>query len=267
VVPGKARTLAGDYITSVGFVGEATLEKNLIRWTLVIVTLAATLLLGSIRAEEIEKVLFVGNSFTYYNNSLHTHYSNFRDAENGGKPVGRVRAMTVSGSALPEHRLGLQQRLQAEDWDIVVLQGYSTGPITEGSAEPFRQSARNFAAEIREDGGEPVFFMTWAYTGKPEMTQRLDDAYTSIGKELDAMVVPVGRAFESSLAERPDLDLVVLDLKHPTLAGTYLAACTFYAALHRETPVGGAYTAGLSDEDALFLQQVAWDSWQEYSAD
>jgi hypothetical protein len=99
------------------------------------------------------------------------------------------------------------------------------------------------------------------------MTQQLDDAYTSIGKELNALVVPVGRAFASALEERPDLPLVVPDLKHPTLAGTYLAACTFYAALHGETPIGGTYTAGLSDADARFLQRVAWDSWQEYSAD
>jgi len=214
-----------------------------------------------------QKVLFVGNSFTYYNNSLHNHYRHFRNARNDGESYGRVRVMAISGSALPEHRQGLQQRLEADDWDIVVLQGYSNGPITEGYAEPFRESAREFAADIRADGGEPVFFMTWAYTGKPEMTAKLDGAYTAIGAELNAMVVPVGRAFASALEKRPDLDLVVPDLKHPTLAGTYLAACTFYAALHGENPVGGPYTAGLSDADARFLQQVAWDSWQEYSAD
>ncbi len=213
-----------------------------------------------------QKVLFVGNSFSYYNSSLHNHYRHFRNAENAGESYGRVRVMAISGSALPEHASGLQQRLEADDWDVVVMQGYSNGPITAGYAEPFRESAREFAADIRADGGEPVFFMTWAYTGKPEMTQQLDDAYTSIGKELDAMVVPVGRAFASALAKRPDLPLVVPDLKHPTLAGTYLAACSFYAALHGKTPVGGAYTAGLSDEDASFLQQVAWDSWLEYSA-
>ena len=243
------------------------MEKHLTRWILIIATLIVTILPGSVRAEDVEKVLFVGNSFTYYNNSLHNHYRHFRNAENAGESYGRVRAMAISGSALPEHRLGLQQRLEADDWDVVVMQGYSNGPITAGYAQPFRQSAREFAADIRADGGEPVFFMTWAYTGKPEMTQQLDDAYTSIGKELDALVVPVGRAFASALAQRPDLPLVVPDLKHPTLAGTYLAACTFYAALHGETPVGGTYTAGLSDKDASFLQQVAWDSWQEYSAD
>jgi hypothetical protein len=241
-------------------------EKNLTRWTPIVAAVIATLLLGPGRADEPAKVLFVGNSFTYYNNSLHNHYRHFRNAENGGESYGRVRVMAISGSSLPEHRLGLQQGLEVDDWDIVVLQGYSIGPITEGYAEPFRQSARDYAADIRADGGEPVFFMTWAYTGKPDMTRQLDDAYTSIGKELKAMVVPVGRAFASALKERPDLALVVSDLKHPTLAGTYLAACTFYAALHGETPVGGSYTAGLNDEDAHFLQQVAWNSWQAYSA-
>jgi hypothetical protein len=201
VVPGITRTLAGDYITSVGFVGEATVEKSLNRWTLIAATLVATLLLGSVRAEEVEKVLFVGNSFTYYNNSLHNHYRHFRNAENGGESYGRVRVMAISGGSLPEHASGLQQRLAADDWDIVVLQGYSNGPISARHAEPFRQSAREYAADIRADGGEPVFFMTWAYTGKPEMTQQLDDAYTSIGEELDAMVVPVGRAFASALQQ------------------------------------------------------------------
>ena len=242
------------------------MEKGLIRWTFVIGALIGTLLLGPSKAEDAEKVLFVGNSFTYYNNSLHNHYRHFRNAENGGESYGRVRVMAISGSSLPEHASRLQQRLEAEDWDIVAMQGYSNGPISAGYAEPFRQSAREFAADIRADGGEPVFFMTWAYTGKPEMTQQLDEAYTAIGKELHAMVVPVGRAFASALEKRPELHLVVSDLKHPTLAGTYLAACTFYAALHGETPVGGSYTAGLSDADARFLQQVAWDSWQEYSA-
>ena len=121
MVPGRAQTLVGDYITSVGSVGEATMEKNLTRWTFIVGTLVATLLLGSVRAEEVEKVLFVGNSFTYYNNSLHNHYRLFRNAENAGESYGGVRVMAISGSTLAEHKLGLQQRLEADDCDIVVV--------------------------------------------------------------------------------------------------------------------------------------------------
>ncbi len=89
-----------------------------------------------------QKVLFVGNSFTYYNNSLHSHYWHFRNAKNGGESYGGVRVMAISGSALAEHASGLQQRLAADDWDVVVMQGYSNGPISAGRAESFRESAR-----------------------------------------------------------------------------------------------------------------------------
>lgn len=214
-----------------------------------------------------QRVLFVGNSFTFYNNGLHNHYKFFRAAANNGERYGRTRLLGISGGHLPEHAAGLQQRLDSEDWDIVVLQGHSKGPISKGTAEAFRQAARLYAADIRADGGAPVFFMTWAYTSKPEMTAELDEAYTSIGAELGAMVVPVGRGFENALTKRPDLQLVMDDDKHPTLAGTYLMACMFFAALHGESPIGVDYTADLPDADARFLQEVAWESWQAYSAD
>lgn len=209
-----------------------------------------------------DDVLFVGNSFTYYNNGLHSHYRELRRAAD--KPGGRQRSLTISGGRLPEHAGGLKQTLANADWDVVVLQGYSNGPIGDDTAEPFRQAAREYAAAIRRDGAEPVFFMTWAYSDKPEMTHQLRDAYTVIGEELGVKVVPVGLAFERALLERDGLELIVADRKHPTLAGTYLAACTFYAALHGESPLGNSYRAGLDEDTAQFLQSVAWATWQGY---
>jgi hypothetical protein len=50
------------------------------------------------------------------------------------------------------------------------------------------------------------------------------------------------------------------DRKHPTLAGTYLAACVFYAVLNENSPEGIAYTAGLDPVDAAFLQHIAWET-------
>ncbi len=152
----------------------------------------------------------------------------------------------------------------ADDWDVVVLQGHSLGPIGETTAAEFRDAARDYAAIIREHGGRPAFFMTWAYTGKPEMTAQLDTAYTAVGRELDAEVVPVGLAFETVTSERPDIALRTADAKHPTLAGTYLAACTFFATLHQSTPEGLSYTADLTPEDATYLQRVAWTTVVAY---
>jgi hypothetical protein len=213
-----------------------------------------------------DKVLFVGNSFTYYNNGLHKHFreltsaSGLFTAENS-----RARIMTISGGQLPEHAGGFENVVSADDWDVVVLQGHSLGPISEDTAEPFRQAARKFAGIARGQGTRPVFFMTWAYTGKPEMTAQIDKAYTDIGSELEAEVVPVGFAFATVTAERPDISVRIEDARHPSLAGTYLAACTFFAALYQRSPEGLDYDAGLGEETAAYLQQVAWKTVQDYA--
>ena len=73
-------------------------------------------------------------------------------------------------------------------------------------------------------------------------------------------------AFAKSIARKPDLELYVTDKRHPSLAGTYLAACTVYASLFGKSPVGNAYTAGLPADVAAHLQQVAWETVQEYGA-
>lgn len=173
--------------------------------------------------------------------------------------------MTISGGHLPEHAGGFKQVVSAEDWDVVVMQGHSLGPISEDTAEPFKNAARKFARIAREQGTRPVFFMTWAYTGKPEMTAELDAAYSDIGRELEAEVVPVGLAFARVTEERPNIDVRVADARHPSLAGTYLAACTFFAALYDQSPEGLDYDAGLGAETASYLQRVAWETVQTYA--
>ena len=211
------------------------------------------------------KVLFVGNSFTYYNNSLHNHYSKLVAASGHvfDKPS-RARINTISGGHLPEHRGGIPVVVGAEPWDVVIMQGHSLGPISEATAPAFRKAARDYAMIIREHGARPVLFMTWAYTDEPEMTAKLDAAYSAVGRELDAEVIPVGLAFETVSTERPDLALRVADARHPTLAGTYLAACTFFAALHNTSPEGLDYAADMAIEDVRYLQRAAWNTVVAY---
>ncbi len=211
------------------------------------------------------KVLFVGNSFTYYNNSLHNHYLALMKAAavETDKPL-RVRSKTISGGRLPEHEAGLQYIVASENWDVVVMQGHSLGPISESTAGAFEKAAERYAGFIRETGAQPVFFMTWAYTGKPAMTAELDRAYSSIGASLDADVVPVGLAFARVTESRPDIALRIADARHPTLEGTYLAACTFFATLTGSSPEGNSYTATLDSDVANYLQRVAWETVTEY---
>ena len=206
---------------------------------------------------EPDKVLFVGNSFTFYNDGLPNHYRKL--VTSAGAEV-RTRMSAISGAYLREHIPGLPAIAASEDWDVIVFQGYSRGPIREDSAQSFRDAAKKAAEIARDKGAEPVLFMTWAYKGRPEMTALLDAAYSDTGDAIGAQVVPVGRAFARAVEERPQLALRTDDLKHPTLAGTYLAACVFYAALNKNSPEGIAYTAGLDPDDAAFLQRIAWET-------
>ncbi len=59
--------------------------------------------------------------------------------------------------------------------------------------------------------------------------------------------------------------LRIEDARHPSLAGTYLAACTFFAALYDQSPEGLLYDAGLGQDTALYLQRAAWKTVQEYA--
>jgi hypothetical protein len=106
--------------------------------------------------------------------------------------------------------------------------------------------------------------MSWAYKDAPEMTAQLAEQYALAGNANDALVIPAGLAFARAIARRPALELYQPDLRHPTLPGTYLAACTAYAALTGKSPVGVKYMAGLDPELATFLQTVAADTVKDY---
>jgi hypothetical protein len=211
------------------------------------------------RIDAPKHVLFVGNSFIYYNNSMHGHLREIVKAAGvTGEQGFLFKSMTISGGYLSELEGGLNFTLYQRKWDLVVLQGQSTEPMDGERAEKFRETARRYDKSIREAGSKTAFFMTWAYQNKPEMTAPLAEGYLKIGNELDALVVPVGLAFHAAIKERPALILHFTDKFHPSLPGTYLAANTFYAALYGKSPLGNPYRAGLDKDTAEFLQGIAW---------
>jgi hypothetical protein len=96
------------------------------------------------------------------------------------------------------------------------------------------------------------------------MTEGLAKAYDKAGKDNKARVIPAGLAFANSVQARPELELYQRDKRHPTLAGTYLAAATTYAAIYGKSPVGSSFVSTLDAPTAQFLQQIAWDTVQAH---
>jgi hypothetical protein len=82
-------------------------------------------------------------------------------------------------------------------------------------------------------------------------------AYYKVGKEVGATVAPVGVAWEKTVRGNASINLWQKDGSHPSLAGSYLAACVFYATVFGESPVGLEYTGSLASSEASYLQEMA----------
>lgn len=212
-----------------------------------------------------EKILFVGNSFTYFNNSLHGHLRKLLlDDDPETLDTHFLKAMTISGERLASHEGGLRQMLELYPWDVVVLQGHSLEAVDPEKRPGLEKALRNLSALVRTHDATPRIFMTWAYRDRPEMTDTLVPVYTELGSQLETTVVPVGMAFAEALAAIPGLDLHHPDGIHPSLEGTYLAACVFFAALYGRSPEGNGYTAGIDAGLAAKLQISAWRTVNRY---
>lgn len=228
-------------------------------------------------------LLYVGNSFMYYNNSLHGMVNQLaRSTRNPAAAQHRSTSVTISGSGIDWHDLesylrpdGLGRYSFVGDnevrfnppgrqYDSVLLMDCSQCPVHETLSKVFFDYAARHSKTARSKGVEPMFLMTWAYADKPEMTKGLADAYTEAGRQNQAHVVPAGLAYAASIAKRPDINLYVPDKRHPSLAGSYLAAATLVASVWNVNPVGATFTAGLPADVARHLQEVAWETTRSY---
>jgi hypothetical protein len=227
--------------------------------------------------------IYIGNSFFYYNNSLHGHVRNMLLE---GDPMlakkHRSTSVTISGSGLNWHDVESYFRPDAVGsysfvanneirfnkpdklFDAAIMMDCSQCPVHPQLKTLFAEFAKKDSDIVRKHGARPIFFMSWAYADKPEMTAQLAEAYTRAGNDNDALVIPAGLAFAQARSKRPELNLYVADKRHPSLAGTYLAASTVYASLYGKSPVGMKYNAGLDDSTTAFLQNTAWETVQDY---
>ena len=102
-----------------------------------------------------EKILFVGNSFTYFNDGLHMHYGNLLRAANlYEEGRNELRMMTYSGSGLWEHAAALGSAVTNDRWDAVVMHDYSNGPLTQW--QRFVASSDKLGEIARGQGARPL---------------------------------------------------------------------------------------------------------------
>lgn len=201
------------------------------------------------------KVLFIGNSFTARNDvpGLIAEL-----AEACGKQL-EHRLIQAGGASLRMHwnKGEAEKEIRAGKYDYVVLQEQSTLPIK--NAKRMHENIRLFDEVVKASGAKTALYLTWARKNAPESQTAITDAYLAIGKELGATVVPVGIAWQNFLGTYSQPVLHDQDQSHPTLAGSYLSACVFFAVLFGEAPVGiSGNLKGLSQTEIELLQKGAW---------
>ena len=177
------------------------------------------------------RVLFIGNSYTYYNN-LPEIFTALARAAAPDREV-EARMVTIGGQTLLHmyERSNAREAIRAGKWDYVVLQEHSLlgGGLRDGESvvngpAMLRRGARLFNADIERAGAKTVMTLTWSRKAAPESQADLNFAYDSVARELGAILVPAGPAWQQARRENI-AELYQSDGSHPSAAGSYLLAC------------------------------------------
>ena len=219
------------------------------------------------------RVLWIGNSYTYVNDLPNL----LRQLALSGGDSLIMDSNTPGGYTFANHSSNAVtlQKLALNTNDFVILQAQSQEPSfpptqVETQTFPYAQQLDSLI-HVGSACAKTVFYMTWGRKyGDTQnclnypplctfegMNDRLRWAYKQMADENEALMSPVGMAWRASWEADSSINLWSSDNSHPSLAGSYLAACVFYATILEKNPVGLSYTAGIPASQATFLQQIA----------
>ncbi len=223
-------------------------------------------------SQETKKVLFLGNSYTAVNNlpniisALATSTSDALVFDSN----------TPGGQTLQQHvqNAASTNKIAQDNWDFVVLQEQSQIPsfpdgYVNANFFPAAQSLNNLIT-ANNPCAETVFYMTWGRKdGDPQncpswppvctyegMNDLIAERYSSAANQNQAIVSPVGAVWKNIRENFPAIELYSSDGSHPSLAGSYLAACTFYTVLYRKNPLLIATDYSLPAADAANIRMA-----------
>ena len=216
------------------------------------------------------KILFVGNSYTYFNNMPAQYFGEIMKAAGYRVKVISITkgAWTLSKFADPRDEMGKQvdSMLTHQDFDFVVLQEQSMTPAV--NADAFYSGTDRLNEKIRECGATPILYATWGrrkgsgdltdYGLTDEtMTWKLAASYEHMGQTHDIPVAHVGLAFWDIVQNHRNIALHDPDMSHPSAEGSYLAALTIFARITGIDPTTVDYEGGVGSNIEPILKEAA----------
>jgi hypothetical protein len=157
-------------------------------------------------------------------------------------------------------------------FELVILQGGSGETDTKKERDIFVKEVKKNVTKIRKSGAEAALYMIHAYVPphkqtNPQMIKDIKQIYIEAGNKNNALVIPVGIAFEKAYKANPKIELhKFFDGSHPSLLGTYLASCVVYSSITQRSPIGIKYDyfGQIDKADIDFLQSIAHDTVEEF---
>jgi len=205
-----------------------------------------------LHSQEKEKILFIGNSFTFYwNLPIQTEKMGL---ERG--LLWEIHQSTAGGATLKDHWIGnkglkTKNIISTTQFDRIVFQEQSTMPIH------FMDSTYSYFKALKtliSEKTQLYFYATWTYPNVlfEKFPSSLNPIHSQLEKYLATepiQIVPVGKAFDLFKKKYPEIHLLTDDFKHPNPAGSYLAACVFYVTFSGQSSKGLSRRYSGKDEE------------------
>ena len=216
------------------------------------------------------KVLFIGNSYTEVNNLPQM----VADVAASNHDTISFQSYTPGGCTFQQHVSGAASYIQTGGWDYVVLQEQSqlpSFPIGQFMNESYPY-AQQLCEMIRQYNPEAhiVFYMTWGRKNGDQqnavyypplgtyegMDSLLYARYMMMAQDNHAWVSPVGYVWHCIRDQYPSIELYAADESHPSLAGTYAAACSFYTVFFQKDPTQITYETSLDHATTQIIRDI-----------
>ena len=217
------------------------------------------------------KILFIGNSTTYYNNMPENYFAPLCEAAGYNVEVTRITSANyrLAGHINANDSIGTQVNAALRDnkYDYVVMQDamYITTPAN------YYTGVRIMTNMVRENGATPILYSSipvlegsvfyetdYGYGQEPESyAYKTDSASRAIADELDIKVVHAGLTFYDLMVNHPELTIHHPDNKHPNALGSFAIASTIFATIFDRDPTKVDFNGGTTAETAAILKEAA----------
>lgn len=250
--------------------------------------LVLTFIAANSFSQDIKTALFIGNSYIGTNNLpniISTVANSLKDSLYYDQSV-------IGGYTLKQHfnNPTTKSKLKSHKWDYVILQEQSqlpSFPPAQVAADvfPYADSLVSLIKSF-DSCTRVIFFMTWGRKNGDQancpyypplctydgMQARLRLSYLYMGQSNHEIIAPVGVVWKYTRDNNSSIELYSPDESHPSVHGSYLAACTFYSTIFKKSPLNAVYPKNhLTSKEAETIQKnvnkIVFDSLNNWNID